>query len=186
MKISAIKLSLVAALVMALAMVGAASASADSTSCAAGGFIKLSPGLTNTPQIQTVTVKGTLAECASSESEMTGGKFVAHFKTAEPVSCAVLSSAGVGAGEESNIVLKPQPKDGGNPMGSFSLPITETAPQLLSGTITSEGEFAGNTIGGSVTETFVGGKHCGEVELNKKGKPSKVSKGTFVGTLAVS
>jgi len=141
-----IKLMAVAAVVGALALVGTASASADSTTCTTGGSIKLSPGLTTTPTVQNVTVKGTLAECASVESEATEGKFIAHFKTAEPISCATLASLeGVGAAaEENKIVLKLKPKAGGNPMGTFSVPIREGAGSPLSGTITSEGAASGN------------------------------------------
>jgi hypothetical protein len=185
MRISVLRLSFVAALVVAFALVGTATASADSTSCAAGGVIKLSPGLTNTPAVQNVTVKGTLAECASVESEVTMGKFVAHFKTAEPIACPVLTSEGVGASpEENKIILKPLPKKGMNPQGTFSLPIKEGGGALLSGEITTlETPFSEDTIGGSITETYVGGPKCGE---EVEGHPAKkVKKGTFVGTLSV-
>ena len=64
----------------ALALVGTASASAASTSCNAGGIIKLSPGLSSEPQVQNVIVKGTLAGCESNESKVKTGKFVAHFR----------------------------------------------------------------------------------------------------------
>jgi len=182
-----IKLMAVAAVVGALALVGTASASADSTTCTTGGSIKLSPGLTTTPTVQNVTVKGTLGECASVESETTEGKFIAHFKTAEPISCATLGSLeGVGAAaEENKIVVKLKPKAGGNPMGTFSVPIREGAGSPLSGTITSEGAFFEDSISGSITETYTGGAKCGEPEEGKK-KAKKVNKGTFAGTFSVS
>jgi hypothetical protein len=136
-----------------------------------------------------VTVKGTLAGCESVESEATEGKFVAHFKSAEPISCETLhSEAGVGAGaEENKLVLKLKPKHGAPPMGTFSLPIHEGPTNALSGTITSEGPFFEDLVGGSVSETFTGGPHCGEVVEGMHGNKAKqVKRGTFVGTLSVS
>ena len=65
MRISTFKLSVVGSLVAAIAMTGAASASADTTTCSNTGTIKLSPGLSNTAQVQNVTIKGKLTGSAS-------------------------------------------------------------------------------------------------------------------------
>lgn len=179
------RMAAVAALMGAFALVGTASASADSTSCNTAGSIKLSPGLTTTPTVQNVTVKGSLSECVSVESEATEGKFLAHFKTAEAISCATLASGGVGAAaEENKIVLKLKPKEGGNPQGTFSTEVREGSSPL-SGTITSEGAFFEDTIGGSITQAYTGGATCGVVPEGKK-KAKKVNKGTFTGTFSVS
>jgi len=179
----AMRLAVAATTAMAaLALVGTASASAASTSCNAGGLIKLSPGLTNEPQVQNVTIKGTLAGCESNESKASEGKFVAHFKTAEAIGCEALTNGGVGAAAEENkiIVKLNRKKHMGNSQGTFSVNITEGSDELLSGLLES-GPFAGDTIGGSVTETYTGSHHCGE---RKNGKP--VKKGTFVGTMTAS
>jgi hypothetical protein len=172
----------------ALALVGTASASADSTSCQTAGSIKLSPGLTTTPQVQNVTLKGTLSECASTESEVTSGKYVAHFKTAEAISCTNLGAGGVGAApEESKVVLKLKPKamGGGNPSGPISVDIQEGSPQPLTGSITSEGAFFEDLISGSITQTYTGGETCGIPPEGKK-NAKKVNKGTYSGTLSIS
>lgn len=181
-----IRIAAVAAALGAFALIGTASASADSTTCQAGGSIKLSPGLTATPQVQNVTVKGTLAECSGEETEYTNGKFGAHFKTAEAIGCEVLTTEGVGASaEENQFRLKLEPKNGKKPMGTFSLPIAETLTAPLSGTITSEETaFFEDTISGSVAETYTGAKHCGEEVEGMKAK--KVKRGTFVGSFSVS
>ena len=184
MRISTLKLSVVGSLMAAIAMTGAASASADTTTCSASGTIKLSPGLSATPTVQNVQIKGSLSGCASTESTMTGGKFQAHFKTAEPISCATLTSAGVGAAaEENKLIVKGAPKGSGNLMGTVSLPILEGSC-ALSGTITSEGPFFEDVVSGSLTQAYTGGPTCGVAEGKKKAK--KVSKGTVSGTLSIS
>ncbi len=185
MRISALKLSVVGSLMAAIAMTGAASASADTTTCSASGTIKLSPGLTNTPTVQNVQVKGTLSGCESSERDMTEGKFQAHFKTAEAISCATLTSEGVGAAaEENKLIIKSKPKDGGNPMGTASLLILE-GEGALSGTITSEGPFFEDTVSGALTQAYTGGPTCGIVPEHKK-KAKKVNKGTVSGTVTIA
>ncbi len=180
-----LRIAAVAALMGAFALVGTASASADSTTCNTSGTIKLSPGLSTTPQVQNVSIKGSLAECASVESEVTSGKYVAHFKTAEPVTCSTLTGAGTGAAaEENKIVLKWKPSGGGNSQGTFSVNITEVPGALLSGTIAS-GPFSEDTISGAISQTYTGGGTCGIPPEGKK-KAKKVNKGTFSGTLSVS
>src|SRR5271166_4963739 len=74
--------------------VSAVSASAATTTCAGNkGTIKLSPGLSQSPQVQNVTVNGTLSECSGEGSTVTGAKDLAHLKTAEPVTCSALTGA---------------------------------------------------------------------------------------------
>jgi hypothetical protein len=173
----------VIALVLLCAAISAttASASAATASCETSGSIKLSPGLSAAAQVQNVTIKGTLKGCVGEESTVTTGKFEAHYKTAEPVTCATLTGAGAAAAN-SNIVVKWAPKGQGNSMGSFSMPLTEVAGASLGGLIES-GPFTGATIGGSVSESYAGGSTCGVPQGKKKAK--KVNKGTFVGTLSV-
>ncbi len=184
MRSSVSRFFVLAALVAALAMVSAASASADTTSCQASGTIKLSPGLSESAQVQNVSIKGSLSECAGTESSATSGKFVAHFKTATAVTCATLTGAGVGAAaEENKIVIKWTPKGGGNSQGTISVPITEVPGALVSGGIES-GPFAEDTIAGSVSQSYTGGPTCGTPEGKKKAK--KVNKGTLSGTVSVS
>jgi hypothetical protein len=184
MRISTLKLSVVGSLMAAIAMTGAASASADTTTCSASASIKLSPGLSTTPTVQNVQIKGSLSGCAGVESTMTAAKFQAHFKTAEPISCATLTSTGVGAaGEENKLIVKGTPKGAGNLMGTASLLILE-GEGALSGMITSEGPFSGDTVSGSLTQAYSGGPTCG-VAVGKK-KAKKVTKGTLSGTVTIA
>lgn len=182
MRKSIIRLAVVGALLAAFALVGTASASAASTSCEASGKIKLSPGLSNNPTVQNVEIKGSLTNCTSIESTVTSGAFQVHFKTAEPISCATLKTAGVGAApEENKIILKWA--GAGNSQGTASLLITEEPAPALTGSITS-GPFEGGAVSGSLSQSYTGGPTCG-VGHGKK-KPKKVSKGSVSGTIAVS
>jgi hypothetical protein len=181
MRTSVIRIALAAVLLVCFAVVGTASASADSTTCSASGTIKLSPGLSNEPTVQNVQIKAALSGCESVESEVTSGKINAHFKTAEPISCATLKGAGVGAAaEENKIILKWKPHGSGNSQGTASLPITEVPGALLTGSI-AEGPFSEDAISGSLSQSYTGGPTCGE-----GAKPKKVKKGTVAGTLTVS
>jgi hypothetical protein len=173
-------LSVIAALGASLGASGisAASASAATTTCASNsGTIKLSPGLSESAQVQNISIKGTLSGC-SGESSVTAAKYVAHLKTIEPVTCSALTGAGA-AEEEGKIVIKWSPKGQGNSMGSFSMPLTEVSGVSLGGTLES-GPFSGDTIAGTVSQTFTGGATCG-VPVGKK-KAKKVNKGAFTGS----
>ncbi len=166
-------------LAFGLMAVTAASASAATTTCENSGTIKLSPGLSNTPTPQNVTIKGTLANCSGEESSVTEGKYLAHLKT-EAVTCEALIGEGALLAE-SNVVFKLKPKEGANSMGTFDFPVTEKAGVSLSGLVES-GAFEGGAIGGSVSQAYTGGPTCG-VEGKKKAK--KVNKGTFTGSLSL-
>jgi hypothetical protein len=178
MRIPITRLIVAVALVAAFAVVGAASASADTTSCTVTeGKIKLSPGVSETPTVQNVQVKGTLSGCSGEESAFTGGKFKLHEKTAEPMTCASLATGVGAAAEENKIILKWTPKGSGNSQGPASLVVTE-GTGALSGLV-SEGPFIEDTISGSLTQSYTGGTECG---LTNK----KVKKGTASGTLSIA
>jgi hypothetical protein len=167
---------------LALVALGATSASASAATtetCENAASVKLSPGLTNTPTVQNISIKGTLGNCTGEEATATSGKYVAHLKTSEPVTCATL--AGPGAPATGTIVIKWTPKNHGNSMGSFSMALTEQ-PSVIGGSIES-GPFAESTLSGTVVEAYTGGSTCGLAEGKKKAK--KVNKGTLTGTLTV-
>jgi len=168
--------------VAGLAALGAtASASAaPTTTCENSGTVKLSPGLSTSPQVQNITVKGTLSNCAGEENTLTSGKYVAHLKTTEAVTCEALT--GPGAATEGTVVLK-WGKGNGNSNGTFSQPLTEL-PTTVSGLV-EKGPFEGETISGAVQQTFEGGAGCGVPPEGKK-NAKKVKKGTVTGTLSIS
>jgi hypothetical protein len=165
--------------VVALGATSASASAATTESCENNASIKLSPGLTNTPTVQNISIKGTLTNCTGEEPTVTSGKYVAHLKTTEPVTCAVL--AGPGAPATGTVVIKWTPKGQGNSMGTFDLSLTEL-PTTIEGLIES-GPFAESPLGGAVAQTYTGGSTCGVAEGKKKAK--KVNKGTLTGTLTV-
>ena len=176
-------LSMVVAAIAVMGATASAASAAPTTTCENSGTIKLSPGLSATPQVQNVTVKGVLSNCVSSESSVTGGKYVGHLKTTEAIDCSALT--GAGAADEGTIVLKLTPKEGANSKGTFSMPIAEGTTAL--GGLIEEGEgiaFSGEAISGSATQAYTGGATCGVAEGKKKAK--KVNKGSFTGSLTIS
>jgi hypothetical protein len=166
---------------LAVVALGATSASANAATtetCENNASVKLSPGLSNTPTVQNISVKGTLTNCTGEEATVTSGKYVAHLKTSEPVTCAVLAGSGAATG---TVVLKWTPKGHGNSLGSFSMALTELPTEI--GGLIESGPFAESPLGGTVTQTYTGGSTCGVAEGKKKAK--KVNKGTLTGTLTV-
>ena len=161
-----------AGLLSATALLGAsgASASLEGTSCSEnGGSIKLSPGLTETPKVQNISIKGSLSGCTNS---VFAGRYVAHLKSTNALTCAALTSSGEVA--TGTIVLKWSPKRHGNSNGFFSMKLTETPAAVLGGGI-EKGPFEGGTISGSMTQKYSG--KCGSMKVNK---------GTFSGTFVIS
>src|SRR5579862_6519298 len=120
-------LTLAALVVVALAGTTASASAASSETCENSGSIKLSPGLSNTPQVQNISIKGQLKNCTGEEAPFTGGKYTAHLKTTEAVTCATLSGSSATTG---TVVIKWTPSGGGNSHGSFSLPLTELATTI--------------------------------------------------------
>lgn len=154
-----------------LLSVSTASATIEGTSCSGnGGSIKLSPGLSETPTVQNISIKGTVSGCTNG---VFSGSYVGHVTTTNAVTCAALTSGGeVAVG---TIVLKWSPKRHGNSNGFFGIGLTETPGSPITGGI-EKGPFEGGTISGSMTQKYSG--TCG----GKK----KVKKGTFTGTFAIS
>jgi hypothetical protein len=182
------RLVAVAALVGAFCVAATASANAASTTtCTAEGSVKLSPGLSATPAVQNIQIKGTLKGCTGEESaEVTGGSFQIHAKTAEAVSCSALTGGAATTGEALKLKWKPKPAAGSQSQGTASISLIEGAG-ALSGSITS-GPFDEGLVGGSLTQAYTGGPTCGQESEHKgKKKPGKkVDKGTVSGTLTIS
>ena len=145
------------------------------------GTIKLSPGLSETPHVQNITVKGTLTNCAG-ESGVESASYVDHMKTIGEVTCSVLSSLSAEPTTEAvSLALKWAPKELGKSHGSLVLPLTEAGGVAVSGTLEGGPFGAPATVtGGEVFESFSGGSACGVAEGKKKAKA--VKSGTFSGT----
>jgi hypothetical protein len=178
MRISLMKMALIAVLVGAFAVAATASASADTTSCTNTGTVKLSPGLAANPVVQNITITGTLTGCSGEGSTVTGGKYVAHLKTTEGADISALP--GPGAPTEGTIVIKWSPRGGGTSKGTFSMPLTEAVPVSLGGTI-GNGPFDEDLISGSVTQVYPP-----PPPPRRHGKVAKIKKGTVSGALTIN
>ena len=138
------------------------------------GTVKLSPGLTNTAAVQTMKVKGTLTGCAG--TPFTEATYTATLKTAAPVSCSVLGTAGEAAAGAAKYKWTPKAKAS---TGTLSMLLTETPDIAFSGEVTT-GSYAPLTLAGFATESFTGAATCAEKVGKKAAKP--VKKGTFSGS----
>jgi hypothetical protein len=138
------------------------------------GTVKLSPGLTNTPAIQTMKIKGTLTGCTG--EPFTAVAYSATLKTAAAVSCSVLKGAGETASGSSSYKWTPKTKPS---TGTLNMLLTETPGVAFSGEVTS-GPYAPLTLLGTATESYTGGPTCGE-KVGKKAAKA-VKKGTFSGS----
>jgi hypothetical protein len=141
------------------------------------GTIKLSPGLTETPHVQTITVKGKLAGC-DGPAEPSAGTYVAHLTTTEEVTCSTLGSlSSEPTTTPVSLAIKWSPAGIGNSHGSLVMGLTE-AGGSLEGTL--EGgpfEQPQKIFAASLYESFSGGPTCGVPPAKGKAKP--VKSGTF-------
>jgi alpha-tubulin suppressor-like RCC1 family protein len=112
------------------------------------GSITLSPGLTNTPAVQTMKIKGTLTGCTG--EPFTAAKFTATLKTAGPVSCSVLKTSGETATGTAKYKWTPKAKPSA---GTLSMLLTEAPGAAFSGELTT-GSYSPLAVLGTVTEGY--------------------------------
>lgn len=146
----------------------------------ASGTIKLSPGLSGTPHVQNVVLKGTFQGCAGA-SGAEAASFVAHLKTTEEVTCGALSTLALEPTTEAvSTVVKWTPKTLGTSHGSLIVPITEAGAAALGGALQGGPFTEPVAVQGALYESFTGGPTCGLAEApGKKAKP--VKSGQFTG-----
>jgi hypothetical protein len=140
------------------------------------GTVTLSPGLTNTPAVQTMKIKGTLTGCTG--EPFTAVAYTATLETAGPVTCSVLA-AGEAATGAAKYAWTPKPKKAKAPEGTLSMSLAETPSIAFSGEVTT-GAYSPLTLTGTATESYTGGVTCGE-KVGKRAAKA-VKKGTFSGS----
>ena len=140
------------------------------------GTVTLSPGLTNTPAIQTMKVKGTLTGCTG--EAFTAVKYTATLKTAGPVACPVLKAAGETASGAVKFKWTPKAKPS-TATGTLSMFLTETPSLRFSGELLL-GFGHTEPFSGTVSEGYTGGPTCGQPVGSRPAKA--VKKGTFSGS----
>jgi virginiamycin B lyase len=139
------------------------------------GTIKLSPGLTNTPAVQTMKIKGTLTGCSG--EPFTEAHYTATLTTSSSVSCSTLTAPSETGTGSAKFAWVPKAKPA-TATGPLTIPLTEASGATLSGEITS-GAYAPLKLRGTTTESFAGGATCGQPNGKKAAKAVKV--GTFSG-----
>ena len=132
------------------------------------GTVRLLPGLSGTPAVQTIKIKATLTGCTG--EPFTETKYTATLETAGPVSCAVLRAAGEGATGAAKYKWAPKAKAS---KGTLNMLLSEMSGVAFSGEVT-DGSYSPLKLSGTVTESYAGVATCGE----KK----KVREGTFSGS----
>jgi hypothetical protein len=126
-----------------------------------GGTIKLTPGLTETPHVQEIVVKGTLKAC-DGPAEPTEGTYVAHLVTTEEVTCSTLQSISAEPTTAPvSLVAKWLPLGLGRSHGALVMPLTEVGG-AIEGTLEG-GPFASpqSIFAGALSESFTGAAKCG-------------------------
>jgi Regulator of chromosome condensation (RCC1) repeat len=133
------------------------------------GTVRLSPGLSSTPAVQTMRIKDALSGCTGEPfTELT---FKATLRTAGPVSCSVLTASGEAASGAATYKGTPTAKPSRG-SGTLSVLLTEAPGAALSGEVT-HGLYSERTFFGTVSESYAGAATCGT---------KKVKKGTFSGS----
>jgi alpha-tubulin suppressor-like RCC1 family protein len=139
----------------------------QSGKCAiSNGSIRLSPGVTNVPAVQTIRIKGLLTGCTG--GVFTSAKYAATLTTAGQVSCSALNGTGEAASGTASYRWSPKVKPSST--GTLSLALRETSATDFSGSVTSGSESL-LALSGTATESYSG--TCGA-------KP--VKKGSFSGS----
>jgi hypothetical protein len=167
------RLSVLTAVIVPLGVTGvfAASASAEAgPTCTGGsGEMKLSPGLTETAQIQKIAIKGKLSGCETPAHTATSATYKVTEETSEPVSCATVEDATYNV-KPGSVSIKWKGKGIGTSTGMIGIPLSVVPEVGFTGMVES-GAFAESKIAGTVTETLKG--TCGVGKGGKKPKPVK-------------
>jgi hypothetical protein len=146
------------------------------TACTANsGTINLKPGLTNTPAVQAVKIKGALKGCKG--EPFTEVSYSATLTTG-PLSCSVLTGPDKTATGAAKYKWAPKAKPS-SATGQMNLVLSE-APSVAFFGETTAGSFSPLPFSGTATESYEGGPTCGLPNGKKAAKA--VKKGTFTGT----
>jgi hypothetical protein len=126
------------------------------------GTIKLKPGLTETPAVQTVTISGELSGCEG-PNVPESAKYVAHETTTEELACSALQSTALEPGVLSTaFTVKWLPLEEGTSKGALLVPVSEASLIGISGSL-SGGPFESLVPikASSISENFKGASLCG-------------------------
>ncbi len=140
------------------------------------GTAKLSPGLSETPHVQKLTLKGELSHCDGPVA-IEGGKFTAQLHSEGELTCSALQS------EQPlspvSLLVNWTPTEAGSSGGALAVSLAEGGSGIAG--LLEGGPFpSGAALSGTIFESWTGGPECGLTEGTKKAKA--VKKGTFSGS----
>ncbi len=135
--------------------------------------ITLTPGLTDTAAVQTIKIKGTLTGCTGAPA----AKYTATVKTAGPVSCSVLATAGEPVTATAKYVWTPKAKGS---TGTLSMPFLTETPGISFSGEAATGSYSPLTFTGTATQSYADAATCGLP--GKLGAVKPVKKGTLSGS----
>jgi len=140
------------------------------------GKATYSPGLTDTPTVQTARLKGSLSGCSA--DAYTSATYTAVLHTNGPIACSALTSE-PGEPASGTLSVKWRPKGkASSSTGTINIDVTSVLNATVDGTL-STGLFSPATLSGSMSETFAGAQTCG---VASKSKVKPVKKATFTGS----
>ncbi|HEY4428938.1 MAG TPA: fibronectin type III domain-containing protein [Solirubrobacteraceae bacterium] len=126
------------------------------------GKITLTPGLTETPALQSITVSGELSGCEG-RNVPESGKYTVKEKSTEEWACAQLQSASAEPTTTTGtLTVKWLPLEEGTSKGTLTVPVSETAISGVTGSLKG-GPFqtAVPMNASSIFESFTGASMCG-------------------------
>lgn len=137
------------------------------------GTVKLAPGISETPAVQTVTVKGKLGECSGGPE---GASYATKFTTSGPVTCALLAGTEEVTPAAGQLTIKWQPGEEGKSTGTVLFPVGEGAlagatGSAIGGPLASASPFTTTYV----AESFAGATTCGAASGKKAVKPVKAA-----------
>jgi len=143
------------------------------------GTIKMTPGLTETEAVQSITIKGTLSGCEG-PNVPESGTYTVKEKTTEPVTCSYLqSSAATPTTTVGTLAVKWLPLEEGTSKGTLTVPVSEVSLVGISGSLKGGPFEAATPIkAASIFESFTGASMCG-VPQGPKHIVKAVKAGTF-------
>jgi hypothetical protein len=122
----------------------------------------LTPGLTETPALQSITVSGELSGCEG-RNVPESGKYTVKEKSTEEWACAQLQSASAEPTTTTGtLTVKWLPLEEGTSKGTLTVPVSETATSGVTGSLKG-GPFqtAVPMNASSIFESFTGASMCG-------------------------
>jgi hypothetical protein len=139
------------------------------------GTIKLSPGLSETPRVQTITISGSLAGCEG-PNVPEAGSYSLKEKTTEAVTCSYLQQSTTTPTTTAGKLKVIWSENEGASTGTLTVPISEVSLTGITGSLSGGPLSASPPMNAaSVYETF---PPCG-VPQGKKGKIKPIKTGTF-------